>query len=101
MHEAERNIWCMTTLGVPVFSRRLRFFIPEETREEAGKVMASGGKDCPWVLLNPGAGGEKKIWPLENFVELGLRLVDALGVNLGVTGYSETCLLYTSDAADE
>jgi len=52
--------------------------------------MASGGKDCPWVLLNPGAGGEKKIWPLENFVELGLRLVDALGVNLGVTGYSET-----------
>jgi len=90
MHEAERNIWCMTTLGVPVYSRRLRFFIPEETREEAGKVMASGGKDCPWVLLNPGAGGEKKIWPLENFVELGFRLVDALGVNLGVTGYSET-----------
>jgi len=37
MHEAERNIWCMTTLGVPVYSRRLRFFIPEETREEAGR----------------------------------------------------------------
>ncbi len=90
MHETERNIWCMTTLGVPVYSRRLRFFIPEETREEAGKVMGSRGKDSPWILLNPGAGGKNKIWPLENFVELGFRLVDTLGVNLGVTGYSET-----------
>jgi len=90
MHEAERNIWCMTTLGVPVYSRRLRFFIPWESREEAARIMASKGRDRPWILLNPGAGGKKKMWPRENFVELGSRLFDALGVNLGVTGYSET-----------
>jgi len=90
MHEAERNIWCMNTLGVPVYSRRLRFFIPGESREEAARVMASKGRDRPWILINPGAGAKNKIWPLENFIELGSRLFDALGVNLGVTGYSET-----------
>lgn len=87
MHEVERNIWCMTTLGVPVYGRRLRFFIPPQSREEACRLMASRWKDRPWVLLNPGTPGKYKTWPLENFIELGLRVVDSFCINLGVTGY--------------
>ena len=88
MHEAERNIWCMTTLGVPVFSRKLRFFLPQGAREEACRVLGAIENDLPWVLLNPGAGGRDKVWPSDNFAELGRRLLGTLDVNVGITGYS-------------
>jgi len=89
MHEAERNIWCMTTLGVPVYSRRLRFFVPERARAAAGEELAAKGGPFPWILFNPGSNGREKMWPAENFSELAGRLIGGMDVNIGVTGYSD------------
>ncbi|MDO9508683.1 MAG: glycosyltransferase family 9 protein, partial [Thermovirgaceae bacterium] len=89
MHEAERNIWCMTTIGVPVYSRRLRFFVPEPARNAAADELRSKGADLPWILFNPGSNGREKMWPAENFSVLAKKLIGRMDFNIGVTGYSD------------
>ena len=89
MHEAERNIWCMTTIGVPVYSRRLRFFVPESSRATVADELRSKGADLSWILLNPGSNGREKMWPAENFSALAKKLIGVMDVNIGVTGYSD------------
>jgi len=88
IHEAERNIWCMSTIGVPVYSRRLRFFVPGTARLSVRKELQSKGIDRPLILFNPG-GQLKKAWPLENFSQLAKRLLDMGKVKIGIVGYSD------------
>ena len=88
MHEAERNIWCMQTLGVPVFSRQLRFFVPSEAREQVQHELMEKGAELPLVLLNPGSQNHEKNWPAEKFAALARKILGELNVMVGVTGYA-------------
>lgn len=88
MHEAERNVWCMQTLGVPVFSRRLRFFVPSAAREQVRHELLEKGAQLPLVLLNPGSQDPGKNWPAEKFSALAKKILDELKVTVGVTGYA-------------
>jgi heptosyltransferase-2 len=53
--------------------------------EKMDRPGAKGGK--PLVLLNPGAQyGAAKCWPVENFAELGDRLMSELGATVVISG---------------
>ena len=88
MHEAERNICCMQTLGVPVFSRRLRFFVPSASREQVQNELQEKGGQLPLVLLNPGSQDHGKNWPAEKFAALARKILGELNVMVGITGYA-------------
>lgn len=87
MHEAERNIWCMQTIGVPVYSRRLRFYVSERFRRQAEELMTAA-PGAHWVLFNPGSNSLAKNWPSSHFIELARMFLASKGFNIGVTGYS-------------
>jgi len=88
MHEAERNIWCMHTIGVPVYSRQLRLFIPPSFREEARCTFSSHSSGEPWVLFNPGSNSVAKNWPPSHFIDLAKVFLRETEFNIGVVGYS-------------
>jgi len=46
------------------------FLFPSETDRDAAAHFLRG-TDSPVVAIHPGSGGERKNWPLENWIELG------------------------------
>ena len=84
LHEAERNLNCMSSLGVSLASRNMRLYVSPAHREAVRRELAfCRGR---LAILNPG-GKIFKRWPAESFVELGKRLEKA-GFQLAVMGYS-------------
>ncbi len=89
IHEAERNLYAVMTLGVPVRTRQLRFYIPEKERVWVAENVAPKIGDKRFALLNPGAAWPReKRWPVERFGEFGKRLLED-NLLLGVIGYTE------------
>ncbi len=82
LHEAERNLQAMASLGVPIWSRAMRFFIPQDLRQKVE------GERSDWdklILINPG-GRQAKRWPAGGFAEVAQRL-SAQGWTIGAIGY--------------
>jgi ADP-heptose:LPS heptosyltransferase len=86
MHEAERNINCMSSLGVPIYTRNMRLLIPQEVNSA---VMEYLGKDAEHlIILNPGASVENKKWGTDNFISLA-NMLCKYGWTIGVIGYRD------------
>jgi len=84
MHEAERNINCMATLGVPIYTRNLRLYVPANIMHS---VLESLGNDANHlIVINPGASIESKTWHIDNFVTLS-NMLTSHGFTIGVIGY--------------
>ena len=89
VHEAERNIAAVASLGVPIAIRRLRFYVPQSSRDAADELLGPALKSRLLVVLNPSGSIPEKRWPIERFCHLGLRLVERYGAAVGVLGYLE------------
>lgn len=83
MHEAERCIWSISSLGVPIKSRDMRLYVkPEVARKITAELSTVRDK---LIILNPG-GKNFKQWPIENFVKLAIWLEEK-GYTVGVIGF--------------
>jgi heptosyltransferase-2 len=89
VHEAARNIAAVASLGVPIAIRRLRFYVPQSSRDAADELLGPALKGRPLVVLNPSGSIPEKRWPVERFCRLGLCLVERHGAAVGVLGYLE------------
>lgn len=63
--------------------------IPAEWLAESSNIYNIIGRDKPFVLLAPGAGGRFKCWPLENFIALAQKLESAGMQPLFILGPAE------------
>lgn len=59
---------------------RTEIFLRKDERTRAGERLAALAAGRPVVGLHPGATWPAKMWPWENFAELGMRLKKELGV---------------------
>lgn len=81
VHEAERNLICMASIGVPIRTRNMRFHISQAAEEAAERLVGEGR----FVVLNPGGSFPPKRWPEENFARLALHLA-RMGLRVAVIG---------------
>jgi ADP-heptose:LPS heptosyltransferase len=90
-HEMERNLDFLREAGGTVKDDRLEVWLSEKDRASAEKALASRGLSPGDFLigLSPGAGAQKRLWPLTRFVELGRILQKELGARLIVVGGPE------------
>ena len=88
MHEAERNLVAMASLGVPVKVRHLRFFIPEVERHEVCRQFKLMGGGNSLMVVNPGAGEAERRWETDRFKALALDLGRRYGAVVGVMGHT-------------
>ena len=87
IHEAERVIQKIYALGVPIVSRSMSYYVPEEERQYAEETLLSFPQK-KLVIANPG-GREHKRWPVENVIELSQRLIEKRQCLIGIMGYTE------------
>ena len=93
IHEAERNLYVIGKLGVPLVQRNLRFFISDEVQNyifENYPQLRNREREAPFIVFNPGgnSGYPSKCWPVKFFAELGNTLVKRYNALIGVIGYS-------------
>lgn len=72
-HAAHQLAQPLETLALWLEDPAAEFFPSEEDKAEADKILA--GLKNPLVAMHPGSGGEKKNWPLENWIEVQQHLL--------------------------
>ena len=90
LHESERHAEFLERLTGSAASTRI------EPLPEAPETRSLGVPSAPYMVLVPGAGTDKRMWPVERFAETASRLHQETGFQLIVCGSnSETELAET------
>ena len=87
IHQAERNLQLVETVGYPVSDRSLTVEIPEHARALARSILGLAGVDLsrPYIIVHPGASAAARRYPADRFAEI-VALLAAGGIQVLVTG---------------
>jgi len=87
LHQVERNLRLVESLGFVARDRQLMVAIPDEARTTVPALLARAGlnSDTPFILLHPGASAQARRYPVERFGGLS-RLLTRRGWPLLVIG---------------
>jgi len=88
LHQVERNLRLVESLGFVARDRRLTLFPSEAGRDAVPRLLAQAGIDGtrPYVLLHPGASAVARRYPAERFGEIARLLTEERGYQVLVTG---------------
>ena len=89
-HAARQLARPIEKLGIKIVDLAAKFYPSEQDRQFARDFLR--GTATPIVVMHPGSGSETKNWPLENWIDLGNRLIaseDFTGTVLVVSGEAD------------
>lgn len=88
IHQAERNLHLIRSLGFEARSADLAVRIPDEARDALGLNLRLHGVGLgrPFVLMHPGASCSSRRYPADRFAEVGRRLWTALTWPIVISG---------------
>jgi heptosyltransferase-2 len=88
MHRVDVFLNLGKYLGIDTLDRNYEFFISDEDRKNAGRLLEAGGVAAAdrFVVINPGGNWAPKRWPAEKFAKLADKLTDKFGVKIVITG---------------
>ncbi len=91
MHQAERNLRLIESIGFTVRDRHLRVRTDEYSRYVVEKLLAERGlkKGPPYILLNPWASAQARTFSSERFADAALELARTTGKRVIVTGTAQ------------
>jgi ADP-heptose:LPS heptosyltransferase len=100
LHQVERNLRLVESLGFVARDRRLRIAIGDEARAAVDPLLQSVGLDPqqPFILIHPGASAEARRYPPERFGVVARMLYDR-GWQVLVTGVEREAALLETFAA--
>jgi ADP-heptose:LPS heptosyltransferase len=86
VHVIDHMLSSLSSMGIPQGGRVPRIFLLEEDRRFAEEWLrhtgAHEGAEKGLVALHPGSGSRNKLWPVENFLDLAVRITGDLRVNM-------------------
>ncbi|MFN8589866.1 MAG: glycosyltransferase family 9 protein [Thermomicrobiales bacterium] len=87
LHQVERNLHLVVSLGFSEVDPRLQIAIPEEGKVECAARLQGAGIDdtAPLVVIHPGASAEARRYPTARFGHVARQLTDE-GWTVVVTG---------------
>jgi len=87
-HEVERNLHVIRRMGWRVHQKHLEIWLGPEDERFAEAVLARNDvrPEDPLVAFGPGAGIPGRMWPVQNFAELGSWLRDEFDVRILIVG---------------
>ncbi|MCI0448094.1 glycosyltransferase family 9 protein [bacterium] len=83
-HEVEKNLNVLAALGCRVESDQLELWLTLEDELFASEILS--GSETAFIALGVGAGDSRRIWPIENFIELSRRIRERYQVEFIVIG---------------
>jgi ADP-heptose:LPS heptosyltransferase len=82
VHVIDHMLSCLSSMGIPPGGSIPRIFLLEEDRQFAEEWLrhrgAYEGVEKGLVAIHPGSGSRKKLWPVENFLDLAARVTGNL-----------------------
>lgn len=90
VHRVDQMMMLCGPAGIPFLRGRYEYFVSDEGRAKAAKLLArDGGGIGRVVIINPGGNWNAKRWPKERFAELAGRVLSRYpDVEVVVTGAS-------------
>ena len=87
-HEVERTLNVLTFLKGNIESTLLELWTAEGDEQFASDALNSKGNasDGPFIAFGLGAGESKRVWPIENFIELGEWLTQTYNAQIVLVG---------------
>lgn len=88
LHQAERNLHMLASVGLAARSRKLALQVPAEARTQARTTLGHAGVRAgdPFICLAPGASCAARRYPAERYAEVVRRLVRQTGLPVVVVG---------------
>lgn len=87
IHQVDRNLRLVETLGFTVRDRSLKVVIPDAAYDNARRLLSQAGVDSrrPYILLHPGASARARRYPVERSGQVA-ELLEMRGWQVVVTG---------------
>jgi len=88
MNQAERNLYLLESLGIPIEDRRLSIRIPRSSEESLAELAARSGLDLAqdYLLLNPWTSCDSRTYPPGKFARAARILARRSGFPIVVSG---------------
>jgi ADP-heptose:LPS heptosyltransferase len=88
LHQAERNLFLLESVGVAVRRRDLELRLPPGSMERADRLLSACGiaADEPFLAVAPGASCKARTYPVERFQVVVRELAGATGLPVVVLG---------------
>jgi ADP-heptose:LPS heptosyltransferase len=94
-HQADRNLFLTTSLGVPPLGTGLELSIPPGAHREAHRLLLEVGvdPDRPYILLSPAASCAARTYDPTRFGQVAQVLARESGLPLVITGRTQDAVL--------
>jgi ADP-heptose:LPS heptosyltransferase len=94
-HEVERNLQIIRYIGGSFVNNRLELWIGDDDKLFADQVLSESKINANSLLVSiaPGAGSEKRKWPIKNYIEIARHLITMHNATMVVVGGKEDDLL--------
>lgn len=88
IHQVERNLRLIESVGFQVSDRSLTIQIPESAQHNGAAKLSEHGltSDAPYLLLNPWTSCQARTYPWERFAAAARQLAEITGWRVVVTG---------------
>lgn len=90
IHQVERNLRLIESVGFPVHNRRLKLVIPHSATQTAQQLLQPTNPDStqfpPYILLNPWTSCQSRNYSLDRFAEAARELSCQTGWPVVITG---------------
>jgi len=91
-HDVQRQLDLLAEVGWHVADERLRLRVHPAAAARMDRLLRSEGIDrrqCPWVLVHPGAGAPSRHYPAPLFARVAKKLTQGLGLQIVFTGSAQ------------
>ncbi len=79
-HLVDRSLELLRPLGIDRPPVRFRLPIPGDAREAVGKFIRDAQLGGGYVVINPGAGWDSRLWPASRYAEVSKHLAGEFGM---------------------
>ena len=88
IHKVEYFLKLADAVGSDTSKKDYEFFITEQDRVRAGRILKTAGVDYSdrIVILNPGGNWNPKRWPTDRFSQAADALIEKYGIKVVITG---------------
>jgi ADP-heptose:LPS heptosyltransferase len=102
LHQTERNLHLLETVGIPVLDRDLELAIPNKAGESADLLLCAAGigSATRFVALVPGASCSSRRYPADRFGEAARLLSEETAMPVLVLGNAADALDFPEGAGD-
>lgn len=90
-HQTQRDLDLVRSIGASTADAKIKIRLPENQEAPLREKLSDAGIDAtkPWLIMHPGASEKKRLYPPDQWVEAGRKIVRQLRHQVILTGIAK------------